>query len=127
MLYRGAFSAGNPSGGRFFNPLDLRIKSIANTNVVHWGGRIFALHEVRMRCITQVAIFEWSNTSQDTCSYFVSCICISMVVAGPAASFLRRKCLAVLHGTTLLLHFLSIVKLSCMEGFSPGGRRRQGK
>ncbi|CAL8467343.1 g6880 [Coccomyxa elongata] len=45
MLYRGAFSAGNPSGGRFFNPLDLRIKSIANTNVVHWGGRTFALHE----------------------------------------------------------------------------------
>ena len=43
---RGAFSLGNPSGGRFFNPLDLRIKAIANTNVVHWGGRTLALHEV---------------------------------------------------------------------------------
>ncbi len=55
MLYRGAFSAGNPSGGGFFNPLDLRIKSIANTNVVHWGGRTLALHEVRRRCNSQVA------------------------------------------------------------------------
>lgn len=46
MLFRGAFSLGNIAAGRFFNPLDLRIKPIANTGVVHWGGRSFALHEV---------------------------------------------------------------------------------
>lgn len=35
------------AGGRFFNPLKLEIKQIANTNVLHWAGRLFALHEVQ--------------------------------------------------------------------------------
>jgi carotenoid cleavage dioxygenase-like enzyme len=47
-LFRGAFSAGDPSGrGGWFNPLDLSIKAIANTGVLHWAGRTYALHEVR--------------------------------------------------------------------------------
>lgn len=47
MLFRGAFSAGDPSGrGGWFNPFDLTIKAIANTGVLHWAGRTFALHEV---------------------------------------------------------------------------------
>ena len=35
-------------GGGFFNPFNLEIKQIANTNVLHWAGRIFALHEVTL-------------------------------------------------------------------------------
>ena len=47
-LFRGAFSAGDPSGrGGVFNPLDLSIKAIANTGVLRWAGRTYALHEVR--------------------------------------------------------------------------------
>lgn len=45
MLYRGAFSVGNPSGGLFFNPFDFTVKGIANTNVLHWGGKTLALYE----------------------------------------------------------------------------------
>jgi hypothetical protein len=38
MIYRGAFSVGNPTGGMFWNPFDFRVKSVANTGVVHWAG-----------------------------------------------------------------------------------------
>ena len=51
-LYRGAFSVGDPSGGgRLFNPLNLAVKAIANTGVLRWAGRTFALHEVRMETL----------------------------------------------------------------------------
>lgn len=45
MIYRGAFSVGNPAGGLFYNPFDLSVKQIANTGVVHWAGKILALYE----------------------------------------------------------------------------------
>eukprot|EP00884_Botryococcus_braunii_P006857 jgi/Botrbrau1/16172/Bobra.0272s0007.1 len=45
LLYRGAFSVGNPSGGFFFNPFDFSVKGIANTGVLHWGGKLLALYE----------------------------------------------------------------------------------
>jgi len=32
-LYKGAFSTGNPAGGWFNNPLDLKFKNVANTHV----------------------------------------------------------------------------------------------
>ena len=37
------------AGGGFFNPFNLEVKQIANTNVLHWAGRTFALHEVTLR------------------------------------------------------------------------------
>lgn len=46
MLYRGAFSVGNPSGGKFFNPFNFTVKGIANTGVLKWGDRLLALYEV---------------------------------------------------------------------------------
>ncbi len=46
MLYRGAFSVGNPSGGKFFNPFNFTVKGIANTGVLNWGGKLVALYEV---------------------------------------------------------------------------------
>lgn len=49
MLYRGAFSVGNPSGGFFFNPFDFSVKGIANTSILYWGGKLLALYEV-MSC-----------------------------------------------------------------------------
>ena len=45
MLYRGAFSVGNPAGGWFYNPFDLRVKQVANTGVVRWAGKVLALYE----------------------------------------------------------------------------------
>lgn len=45
LLYRGAFSVGNPTGGWFYNPFDLSVKGIANTGVVRWGGKLLALYE----------------------------------------------------------------------------------
>ena len=45
LLYRGAFSVGNPTGGFFYNPFDFSIKGVANTGVVHWGDKVLALHE----------------------------------------------------------------------------------
>ena len=47
----------NDAGGGFFNPFNLEIKQIANTNVLHWAGRIFALHEVCIySCSALVAV-----------------------------------------------------------------------
>lgn len=45
LIYRGAFSVGNPGGG-LYNPFDLSVKGIANTGVVHWGNKLLALYEV---------------------------------------------------------------------------------
>lgn len=45
MLYRGAFSVGNPTGGLLYNPFDLSVKQIANTGVVRWANKILALYE----------------------------------------------------------------------------------
>ncbi|PSC73715.1 carotenoid oxygenase [Micractinium conductrix] len=45
LLYRGAFSVGNPAGAGLYNPFDLSVKGIANTGVVHWGGKLLALYE----------------------------------------------------------------------------------
>nr|WP_238717856.1 carotenoid oxygenase family protein [Petrachloros mirabilis] len=44
ILYRGVFGTAKP-GGWLANALDLRIKNIANTNVIYWGGKLLALWE----------------------------------------------------------------------------------
>lgn len=44
VLYRGVFGTQRP-GGWLANALDLRLKNVANTNVVHWGNRLLALWE----------------------------------------------------------------------------------
>lgn len=44
-IYRGAFATGNPSGGVFFNPFDFSVKNVANTHVLRWGRRLWALWE----------------------------------------------------------------------------------
>ena len=44
-IYRGAFATGNPSGGIFFNPFDFSVKNVANTHVLRWGRRLWALWE----------------------------------------------------------------------------------
>ena len=43
MLYRGQFSP--KSGGFLANAFDMRVKNLANTNVMHWADRLFALWE----------------------------------------------------------------------------------
>jgi all-trans-8'-apo-beta-carotenal 15,15'-oxygenase len=45
MLFKGAFATGNPGGGFFFNPFNFDIKNVANTHVLRWGKRLFALWE----------------------------------------------------------------------------------
>lgn len=44
MLYRGVFGSQKP-GGWLANIFDLRVKNIANTNVIHWGKKLLALWE----------------------------------------------------------------------------------
>ncbi|MGK7930102.1 MAG: carotenoid oxygenase family protein [Microcystaceae cyanobacterium] len=44
MLYRGVFGAKKP-GGLLNNIFDLKIKNIANTNVIYWGDKLLALWE----------------------------------------------------------------------------------
>ncbi|MEM7590506.1 MAG: carotenoid oxygenase family protein [Cyanobacteria bacterium P01_A01_bin.83] len=44
ILYRGVFGTQKP-GGLFDNMFDLKLKNIANTAVVYWGGKLLALWE----------------------------------------------------------------------------------
>lgn len=43
-LYRGVFGTQKP-GGPLANAFDLRLKNIANTHVIYWGGKLLALWE----------------------------------------------------------------------------------
>lgn len=44
VLYRGVFGTQKP-GGWLNNAFDIRLKNIANTNVIYWGGKLLALWE----------------------------------------------------------------------------------
>ncbi|MBR8826716.1 MAG: carotenoid oxygenase family protein [Gomphosphaeria aponina SAG 52.96 = DSM 107014] len=44
MLYRGVFGTAKP-GGWLNNAFDLKLKNIANTNIIYWGGKLLALWE----------------------------------------------------------------------------------
>ncbi|MGJ3246812.1 MAG: carotenoid oxygenase family protein [Elainellaceae cyanobacterium] len=44
ILYRGVFGTQKP-GGWLANAFDFRLKNIANTQVIYWGGRLLALWE----------------------------------------------------------------------------------
>jgi all-trans-8'-apo-beta-carotenal 15,15'-oxygenase len=44
ILYRGVFGT-QKSGGWFNNLFDLKLKNIANTGVIYWGGKLLALWE----------------------------------------------------------------------------------
>lgn len=44
MIYKGAFQVGDPSG-KWQSPLDLNVRSPANTGIVDWNSSILALHE----------------------------------------------------------------------------------
>lgn len=44
ILYRGVFGTQKP-GGWLANIFDLKIKNIANTHVIYWGGKLLALWE----------------------------------------------------------------------------------
>lgn len=43
-LYRGVFGTQKP-GGLFANLFDLKLKNIANTHIIYWGGKLLALWE----------------------------------------------------------------------------------
>lgn len=47
MLFKGAFATGQTMPG-LFNPFDLTVKNVANTNVVLWGKRLWALWEAAL-------------------------------------------------------------------------------
>ncbi len=44
ILYRGVFGTQKP-GGLFNNAFDIKLKNIANTGVIYWGGKLLALWE----------------------------------------------------------------------------------
>ncbi|MGB3239509.1 MAG: carotenoid oxygenase family protein [Geitlerinemataceae cyanobacterium] len=47
LLYRGVFGT-QKSGGWLANLFDLKLKNIANTNVIYWGGKLLALWEAAL-------------------------------------------------------------------------------
>lgn len=49
ILFRGAFGTAKP-GGPLANALDIRMKNLANTNVLAWGGKLLALYEAAHPC-----------------------------------------------------------------------------
>ncbi|EAM47943.1 similar to Lignostilbene-alpha beta-dioxygenase and related enzymes [Crocosphaera watsonii WH 8501] len=44
MIYRGVFGTQKP-GGWINNIFDIKVKNIANTNVIYWGNKLLALWE----------------------------------------------------------------------------------
>lgn len=44
ILYRGVFGTQKP-GGWLANAFDFKLKNIANTNIIYWGGKLLALWE----------------------------------------------------------------------------------
>lgn len=44
ILFRGTFATQRP-GGAAANMLDVYVKNTSNTNVVHWGDRLWSLFE----------------------------------------------------------------------------------
>ncbi|HEY9906641.1 MAG TPA: carotenoid oxygenase family protein, partial [Thermosynechococcaceae cyanobacterium] len=44
ILYRGVFGTQKP-GGWLANAFDFRLKNVANTNILYWGGKLLALWE----------------------------------------------------------------------------------
>lgn len=46
-LFRNAFTRGAADGSLLFNPLDLNFKNVANTGLLYWGQKLWALWEVR--------------------------------------------------------------------------------
>ena len=95
------------AGGGFFNPFNLEIKQIANTNVLHWAGRTFALHEVRLDhdCREKHVIVH------------LHCL---MCMPGPKTVVLSRVCLLcrVLKFSTLTA--VTLTRVACAEGFTVG-------
>jgi carotenoid cleavage dioxygenase-like enzyme len=45
-IHRNAFTRGAADGSPLFNPLDFEFKNVANTGVLHWNDRLWALWEV---------------------------------------------------------------------------------
>ena len=45
-VFRNAFTSGSMGANPFFNPFDLAFKNIANTCVLHWNNKLYALWEV---------------------------------------------------------------------------------
>lgn len=48
-IHRTAFTKGAADGSLLFNPFDMQMKNVANTGVIHWGNKLLALYEVRLR------------------------------------------------------------------------------
>lgn len=63
ILYRGVFGTQKP-GGWFANIFDVRLKNIANTNVVYWGKKLLALWEAGLPHRLNPATLETEGTDQ---------------------------------------------------------------
>lgn len=48
-VHRTAFTRGAADGNPLFNPFDFTLKNVANTGVLAWGGKLYALYEVSRR------------------------------------------------------------------------------
>ncbi len=55
-LYRNAFTRGAADGSPLFNPFDLSFKNVANTSVLYWAKRLWALWEVKRELHEQLPL-----------------------------------------------------------------------
>ncbi|ERN43131.1 lignostilbene-alpha,beta-dioxygenase [Rubidibacter lacunae KORDI 51-2] len=74
ILYRGVFGTQKP-GGWTSNAFDFRLKNIANTNVIYWGGKLLALWEAGLPHCLEPGTLETFGTDEldgaiaDTCAF----------------------------------------------------------
>ena len=57
-VLRNAFTSGSMGANPFFNPFDLAFKNIANTCVLHWNNKLYALWEVGRWATAPVPILQ---------------------------------------------------------------------
>ncbi|GFR46495.1 hypothetical protein Agub_g8073 [Astrephomene gubernaculifera] len=63
-LLRNSFTRGAVDGSLSFNPFDLRFKNVANTNVLPWAGKLYALWEAGLPHLMDPATLDTLRESR---------------------------------------------------------------
>lgn len=105
ILFRGSFGTQKPGGARS-NAFDIFMKNAANTNVIHWGGRLLALFESAQ----PIAMDPYSLKTLGPDLLGGSVKAGASFDFGPGANGLAGMCLPVpsLHGKVPSVLFLTL-------------------
>jgi hypothetical protein len=63
-VHRTAFTRGAADGNPLFNPFDFTLKNVANTGVLAWGGKLYALYEVGGGAYTSKGVARGGSSHQ---------------------------------------------------------------